>query len=235
MKNLNILKKLIKEELTKALTEGDDRIHNYMFFQNLKTIHQATSEMLQMNPEYTDEVLSNGHQWAVDHIATSADDVEEVYKFLQNRGCMTEGAGKYAKKALDIALSGDLIGAMRGNIPSSSGGVRSSRKPTKRVKNRFPTKEEKDLEAIADSVEYMLDYGFSTIGFTNQQKSQLATAKKILSDLEMAARQGSDEAGSVDERKSKKGFTSKFDNDPKLKGKQRNLPDALQDEIVNSK
>lgn len=235
MKNLNILKKLIKEELAKALTEGDDRIHNYMFFQNLKTIHQATAEMLQMNPEYTDEVLSNGHQWAVDHIATSADDVEEVYKFLQNKGCMTEGVGRFAKKALDVALSGDLIGAMRGNIPSSSGGVRSTRKTNKRPKKYNLTKEEKDLEAIIASAEDILEWPFATMGFTPAQKTQLANARKILADLQIAAQQASDDTNSVDEGKSKKGFTSKFDNDPKLKGKQRNLPDALQDEIVNSK
>jgi len=33
----------------------------------------------------------------------------------------------------------------------------------------------------------------------------------------------------------KKGFTSKYDEDPKLKGKQKNLPDALQARIVKSK
>lgn len=55
---------------------------NYMFFQNLKTIHHAVGELLQMDPAHVDELLSNGHAWAVDHITTSADDVEEVYHFI---------------------------------------------------------------------------------------------------------------------------------------------------------
>ena len=58
---------------------------NYMFFQNLKTIHHAVGELLKMDPEHVDHTLTDGHSWAVDHIATSADDVEEVYHFLTGR------------------------------------------------------------------------------------------------------------------------------------------------------
>ena len=58
------------------------KLTNYMFFQNLKTIHHAIGELLEMNPDNVDQLLNNGHAWAVDHIATSADDVEEVYHFL---------------------------------------------------------------------------------------------------------------------------------------------------------
>ncbi len=61
---------------------------NYMFFQNLKTIHHAVGELLEMDPHKVDQLLNNGHAWAVDHISTSADDVEEVYHFLEsNCGC----------------------------------------------------------------------------------------------------------------------------------------------------
>jgi hypothetical protein len=60
----------------------EQREDNYMFFQNLKTIQHAVTELLQMDPAHVDELLSNGHAWAVDHITTSADDVEEVYHFI---------------------------------------------------------------------------------------------------------------------------------------------------------
>lgn len=60
----------------------DQESNNYMFFQNLKTIHHAVSELLQMDPMQVDKLLSDGHGWAVDHITTSADDVEEVYHFI---------------------------------------------------------------------------------------------------------------------------------------------------------
>lgn len=64
----------------------DQEQNNYMFFQNLKTIHHAVGELLNMDPAHVDQLLSNGHAWAVDHIATSADDVEEVYHFIESSG-----------------------------------------------------------------------------------------------------------------------------------------------------
>jgi hypothetical protein len=55
---------------------------NYMFFGNLKTIKRLVDEMLEMDEKEVDSILTNGHNWAVDHIATSKDDVEEVFNFL---------------------------------------------------------------------------------------------------------------------------------------------------------
>jgi hypothetical protein len=37
-----------------------------------------------MDEAKVDSILSNGHAWAADHIATSKDDVEEVLNFLMN-------------------------------------------------------------------------------------------------------------------------------------------------------
>jgi len=55
---------------------------NYMFFGNLKTIKRLVDEMLEMDEAEVDAMLTNGHNWALDHIATSKDDVEEVFNFL---------------------------------------------------------------------------------------------------------------------------------------------------------
>ena len=57
---------------------------NYMFFGNLKIIKKYVDAMLQMNPDQVQKILSNGHDWAADHVATSKDDVEEVAGFLMN-------------------------------------------------------------------------------------------------------------------------------------------------------
>jgi len=57
---------------------------HYMFFGNLKVIKKYVDAMLQMNPEQVQEILSNGHDWAADHIATSKDDIQEVGDFLMN-------------------------------------------------------------------------------------------------------------------------------------------------------
>ena len=71
-----------KTEL-KALKENHDGgTQNYMFFGNLKTIKRLVDEMLEMDEAEVDAMLTNGHNWALDHIATSKDDVEEVFNFL---------------------------------------------------------------------------------------------------------------------------------------------------------
>ncbi len=72
-------------ELAKTLSsmkENCGETSNYMFFGNLKTIKRLVDEMLEMDETEVDSILTNGHNWAVDHIATSKDDVEEVFNFL---------------------------------------------------------------------------------------------------------------------------------------------------------
>lgn len=56
---------------------------NYMFFGNLETIHRLVGLMLEMEPSQVDRILQD-HSWAVDHIATSKDDIEEVANFFIN-------------------------------------------------------------------------------------------------------------------------------------------------------
>ena len=56
--------------------------HFLSFFNNLKTIKDRVDHMLSLDPEKVDKMLQNGHDWANDHIATSKDDVEEVYNWL---------------------------------------------------------------------------------------------------------------------------------------------------------
>ena len=63
--------------------EGHE-LDNYMFFQNLHTLKNAIDELMELDPHEVDQILNNGHGWALDHIATSVDDVEEVYHFMAN-------------------------------------------------------------------------------------------------------------------------------------------------------
>jgi hypothetical protein len=64
---------------------GEEDIDEYMFFQNLKTIRDSVSMMLSLDPRAVNALLKDGHAWAVDHISTSKDDVEEVAGFLKGR------------------------------------------------------------------------------------------------------------------------------------------------------
>ena len=76
------MKKLIVQKLHEMVDEGRNEFNNYMFFNNLKVIKDAIDELLEMDPQAVDQILSDGHGWALDHIATSADDISEVYNFL---------------------------------------------------------------------------------------------------------------------------------------------------------
>lgn len=65
-----------------SLNENKD-IKNYMFFTNLQTIKRLVDDMLTMDESEIDKQLTNGHDWASDHISTSKDDIEEIYNFLR--------------------------------------------------------------------------------------------------------------------------------------------------------
>jgi hypothetical protein len=80
--NKETMKNLITQKLHEMVEEGHGELQNYMFFNNLKTMYDAITELMQMDPQAVDQLLSDGHNWATDHIATSADDIEEVYHFL---------------------------------------------------------------------------------------------------------------------------------------------------------
>jgi hypothetical protein len=75
---------LMKYSIQESVTEGENGTENYMFFGNLETIKRHAEMILALNPMQVDSILKDGHSWAVDHIATSKDDIEEVCNFLQN-------------------------------------------------------------------------------------------------------------------------------------------------------
>ena len=82
------LKQIIKEELEAILV--DKNTENYMFFENLKIIKNDVEELMKMDKDKIEAFLSNGHDWASDHISTSKDDVEEVYNFFKTKMSVNE-------------------------------------------------------------------------------------------------------------------------------------------------
>ena len=64
--------------------ECNDDLSNYMFTANLHTIKRAVDTLLEMDQDSIDRVLTNGHDWASDHIATAKDDLQEVSEFFIN-------------------------------------------------------------------------------------------------------------------------------------------------------
>jgi len=92
-KDLAKYRKLNLAKTLKGLKEHQET-ENYMFFGNLQTIKRLVDEMLEMDEAQIDAILSDGHGWATDHIATSKDDVEEVFNFLKGHE-NTEGENNF--------------------------------------------------------------------------------------------------------------------------------------------
>lgn len=94
-------------EGSEANNESHEQQKNYMFFQNLATIKHYIGEIMAMDKTAIDNILSGGHDWASDHLATAKDDVEEVTNFLRNEIEMgaTQEENKWAniEKAIDAA------------------------------------------------------------------------------------------------------------------------------------
>jgi len=86
MKNLKTLEQYINEASSSIIASDRTTTEpkEYMFFGNLKTIKSRIDELLAMDPAKVEAMLQDGHAWAVDHIATSKDDIEEVADFLKN-------------------------------------------------------------------------------------------------------------------------------------------------------
>ena len=231
MKNLNILKKLIREELA-TLREGHNEMENYMFFQNLQTIHKATGEMLQMDPGYVDSVLSDGHQWAVDHIATSADDVSEVLSFLANRQSLSEN-----RSVSEADFDLDSIIESARELKRYGLSTLFLTYDQRKMLNQAAT----ILQELVDAVDQASDEA-NSVEEKKLTKAELKKREEVAMGIEknnpkmpMDKKMAIATAVAKKVAEAKKGFTSKFDNDPKLKGKQKNLPDALQAKIVKSK
>jgi hypothetical protein len=57
---------------------------NYMFFGNLKNIKKMVDEMLEMDEQKIDDILSE-HDWASDHISVATENLDQVYHFLVSK------------------------------------------------------------------------------------------------------------------------------------------------------
>lgn len=77
-------------KLTDILNEMDsnNQVHtevpNYMVMQNVQQMIKQLQSISEMNEDMLLSVMAE-HPWAVDHLTTSKDDIEEVYNFLTNK------------------------------------------------------------------------------------------------------------------------------------------------------
>jgi hypothetical protein len=62
----------------------EKEISNYMFFSNLRRIHELAEMLLEMDSSKIDEMLNNGHDWANDHVTKSKENLTHVFEFFQS-------------------------------------------------------------------------------------------------------------------------------------------------------
>jgi len=105
MKNLN---QRIRLHLKNLVKENEEK--GYMFIQDIKTMHEQLSKILELmqdkNTESAIRDIMDEHEWAVNHLTTSKDDIEEVYNFIINNTSDYEQINDFERKEFDRMDSG---------------------------------------------------------------------------------------------------------------------------------
>jgi hypothetical protein len=89
------LEEIIKIELKKLVEEKMQS--NYMFFSNLEQIKRQCELLLEFDRDMVNNILTNGHDWADDHISSAKENIDQVFDFLMNE---KEGNGLNEAKNL---------------------------------------------------------------------------------------------------------------------------------------
>lgn len=82
----------LKELVTRVIREGGDpNSQRYMFFSNLEQMKRQCEMLLEMDQQQIESILSNGHDWAQDHIAEAKNNMDQVFDFLMNETKDSDG------------------------------------------------------------------------------------------------------------------------------------------------
>jgi len=71
-------------ELIKQKLVEQRETENYMFFGNLEQMKRQIDDLMSIQPEYIDQLIQNGHDWADDHISKAKENLDHVYEFFMN-------------------------------------------------------------------------------------------------------------------------------------------------------
>ena len=95
------MEKLIK----KILKEESER---YMFFSNLEQMKRQCELLLELDRNMVEGILTDGHDWAQDHIAEAKNNMDQVFDFIMNE---TQGGDMMEDTGLeDLALADEADG-----------------------------------------------------------------------------------------------------------------------------
>jgi hypothetical protein len=81
-KLINLSEKNLSLLVKKALREQMEEPANYMFFGNLEQIKTQCERLLELDPHVVDDILTNGHDWADDHVSEAKTNIDQVFDFL---------------------------------------------------------------------------------------------------------------------------------------------------------
>lgn len=89
-----------------AAEVGKEETNNYMFFANLDNICRMVQDMQDMDKDLIDGLISDGHDWAPDHISKAKESISHVYNWLNS----TRGHGGNKTEATsdpnDVTIDG---------------------------------------------------------------------------------------------------------------------------------
>ena len=78
------LNELIKKHLRTIVKENESSGENYMFFSNLEQIKRQCDLLLGFDQNMINQLLSNGHDWADDHVSIAKENMDQVFDFIMN-------------------------------------------------------------------------------------------------------------------------------------------------------
>jgi len=73
---------VLSKNIGKMLSE--QKTQRYMFFSNLEQMRRQCDLLLDLDHSEIESILSDGHDWAQDHIAEAKNNMDQVFDFLMN-------------------------------------------------------------------------------------------------------------------------------------------------------
>lgn len=110
MKTINLTEKQLGRLIGKLTNEQETE--RYMFFSNLEQIKRQAEILLEMDESQVEGILSNGHDWAQDHVATAKESIDQVFDFLMNE---TKGDNSQD----EIMMESELYEKKKKNVPTN--------------------------------------------------------------------------------------------------------------------
>jgi hypothetical protein len=114
MKIVKLTELDIQKLIKKVLSEQENE--RYMFFSNLEQMKRQCEMLLDMDENKIEEILSNGHDWAQDHIAEAKNNMDQVFDFLMNE---TKKGDSDMSQDMDMMTESEMTERKKKNTPTN--------------------------------------------------------------------------------------------------------------------